>query len=170
MDSSLCSLNKNSADNGKAPKVAVINGPNINMLGIREPGFYGCEKWSEIELRLKEMAKRLGINLVFFQSNHEGAIVDFIQEVIKEIDGVVINPAAYTKTGYAILDALTSVDIPFVEVHLSNIYSRGGWHQESIFSCKAIGQITGFKGYVYDLGLMAISNFIGKKHMSESGS
>jgi 3-dehydroquinate dehydratase-2 len=166
MDSRLCSLKKESANKEKEWSVAVINGPNINMLGIREPDIYGCEKWSAIEHRLKEMATGLGINLVFFQSNHEGAIVDFIQEVIQKIDGVIINPAAYTKTGYAILDALTSIDIPFVEVHMSNIFSRGGWHSESIFSCKAIGQITGFKGYVYDLGLLAISNFISKKHMS----
>lgn len=139
--------------------IAVINGPNINILGIREPTFYGKETWDSIECRLKELAVELDVKVVFFQSNHEGAIVDFIQENLEAIDGVVINPAAYTNTGYAILDVLTSIDIPFIEVHLSNIFLRGGWHSESIFASKAIGQIIGFRGIVYDLALRAIRDF-----------
>jgi len=152
--------------NKKDTTIAIINGPNINLLGIREPGVYGSETWADIELRLKEIASSLNISLLFFQSNHEGFIVDFIHENLNCIDGVVINPAAYTKTGYAILDALNSISIPFVEVHLSNIFQRGGWHSESIFADKAVGHVIGFKGYVYDLGLMAIHNFIVKQQGS----
>ncbi len=145
---------------GESLTIAVVNGPNINILGIRETDIYGEETWEIIELRLKELAVVLNVKVVFFQSNHEGCIVDFLQVNLRNIDGIVINPAAYTKTGYAILDALTSIDIPFIEVHLSNIMSRGGWHSKSIFTSKAIGQIIGFKGFVYDLGLRAIKDFI----------
>ncbi len=143
--------------------IAVVNGPNINILGIREPDVYGRENWDNIGLRLKGLAQQLGVKLTFFQSNHEGCIVDFIQQNLDSLDGIVINPAAYTKTGYAILDALTSIDIPFVEVHISNIYSRGGWHAESIFSSNAKGLIIGFKGYGYELGLRALYNYLNIK-------
>ncbi len=160
-----CSINFEGAGENETDcaTIAIINGPNINILGIREPDFYGKELWTDIELRLKKKAAEVGVNLLFFQSNHEGLIVDFIQENLKRIVGIVINPAAYTKTGYAILDAITSIDIPFVEVHISNIYERGGWHSDSIFAEKALGQIVGFKGFGYDLGLMAISGFIKNK-------
>ena len=147
--------------------IAVINGPNINILGVRERHIYGSETWDNIENRLKNIEKDTGVKLIFFQSNHEGYIVDFIQENLMNIDGVVINPAAYTKTGYAILDALISINIPFIEVHLSNIYSRGGWHQDSIFVEKAIGQIVGLKGFGYDLGVMGIINFLNSNSINE---
>ncbi|HEX3030294.1 MAG TPA: type II 3-dehydroquinate dehydratase [Clostridia bacterium] len=143
--------------------ISVINGPNINMLGVREPQHYGSETWPDIEHRLENLAKEHGVDISFFQSNHEGAIVDYIQDNIYKIDGVVINPAAYTKTGYAILDALTSIKLPFVEVHLSNIFSRGGWHAESVFAEKAIGHVIGFRGYGYELGLMALMKHINIK-------
>lgn len=96
----------------------------------------------------------------FFQSNHEGAIIDFIQNHLTFLDGIVVNPASLSGTGYGILDALLAVNIPYVEVHLSNIYSREEWHQKSIFASKAVGQIVGFKGFGYELGLMALHNFI----------
>jgi 3-dehydroquinate dehydratase II len=144
------------------PVIAIINGPNMNLLGLREPCFYGSETLKTIESHLKIMATGLGVQLIFFQSNYEGAIVDFVQENLKIIDGVILNPAAYTKTGYAILDSLTSVNIPFVEVHLSNIASRGEWHSDSLFMSKSIGYIVGFGGFVYDLGLLAINNFLNK--------
>ncbi|MEC0090213.1 type II 3-dehydroquinate dehydratase [Paenibacillus macquariensis] len=152
-----------SLDENKSITIAVINGPNINKLGIREPGFYGIETWNDIELRLKKLGNQLSIKLVFFQSNHEGYLVDFIQDHLSTIDGIVINPAAYTKAGYAILDAITAIDIPFVEIHLSNIYERGGWHSQSIFAEKAVGHIVGFKGYGYDLSLIAIHNVLKNK-------
>lgn len=151
------------AGENKIPNIAVINGPNINILGVREPSYYGKETLSAIKLKLNRLAVELGVELVWFQSNHEGAMVDFIQENLNSIDGIVLNPAAYTKTGYAILDAITSIDIPFVEVHLSNIFARGGWHAESIFAIHAVGHVIGFKGFVYELGLRAINDYIKKR-------
>lgn len=144
----------------KRKTIAVINGPNINILGIREQKYYGSETLENIETHLKKLAEELQVDIMLFQSNHEGEIVDFIQKNLFTIDGIVINPAAYTKTGYAILDSLTAVNIPFIEVHLSNIFARGDWHAESIFSSRAIGSIVGLKGFVYDLGLRGIVNYI----------
>lgn len=140
--------------------IVVVNGPNINLLGKREPKYYGYETWNAIEKRLLDMAEELDINIDFFQSNYEGDIVEFIQKNMDKFQGVIINPAAYSKNGYAILDSLTASEIPFVEVHLSNIFFRGEWHAESIFSKNAVGQIIGFKSYVYDLGMRAIVNHI----------
>lgn len=160
MNSGSASLLKSGYQENRNVTIAIINGPNINILGIREPDVYGAETWETIALRLQKLADELGVKLLFYQSNHEGYIVDYIQENLTEIDGIIINPAAYTKNGYAILDALTTVDIPFVEVHLSNIFARGGWHAESIFAEKAIGQVIGFNGFVYDLGLMALHHFL----------
>lgn len=144
-------------------KIGIINGPNINILGIRETGVYGEETWSHIEEQLKKQAKNLDVELIFYQSNHEGNIVDFIQDHLRVLDGVVINPAAFTKGGYSILDALTAIDLPFVEVHLSNIFARGGWHAETVFAEKAIGHINGFQGDVYGLGLQAIYQYLMKR-------
>jgi 3-dehydroquinate dehydratase II len=164
------SKKNNELNSSKEPStIAIINGPNINILGIREPDIYGNETWDNIEEHLKDLGVELGVRLIFFQSNHEGFIVDFLHENLKTITGVVINPAAYTKTGYAILDALTSIDIPFVEVHLSNIFERGGWHAESIFADKAVGHVIGFKGFVYDLGLRAVIDFINRKSKNIKG-
>ncbi len=150
-------------------KIAVINGPNINILGVREPEIYGKASWNQIEKELKKEALKLNLDIVFFQSNHEGDIVDFIQENLFFLDGVVINPAAFTKTGYSILDALTATGIPFVEVHLSNINARESWHAETIFSSKAAGHINGFQSYSYILGLYGLNHIISKEDsMDES--
>ncbi|MGE5632556.1 MAG: ROK family protein [Caulobacteraceae bacterium] len=150
------------ASKDRRSRIAVINGPNMNLLGIREKLFYGSETLSSIESGIKSLSEELHVDVVFFQSNHEGCIIDFIQNNMFMIDAVVINPAAYTKTGYGILEALNSADMPFVEVHLSNIYSRGGWHAESIFAEKAVGQIVGFKSDVYYEGLRAIVSYLEK--------
>ncbi|MBR5125461.1 MAG: type II 3-dehydroquinate dehydratase [Oscillospiraceae bacterium] len=111
--------------------ILVINGPNINMLGIREPGIYGRNSFSELLKLLEDTAIALGIHIEQFQSNHEGAIVDKIQETYGKVDGIVINPAAYTHTSIAILDALKSVGIPAVEVHISDVDSRESFRQIS---------------------------------------
>ena len=132
------------------------------MLGIREPETYGHVTWKDTEEELEKQAGKLGVELIFFQSNHEGEIVDFIQKNLVHIDGVVINPAAFTKAGYSVLDALTAIKLPFVEVHLSNIFARGGWHAETIFAEKAIGHMNGFQSDVYGLGLQAIYQFLVK--------
>lgn len=141
-------------------KIAVINGPNINILGKRETSIYGDESWTSIEKKIQQLGQQLNMDVLFFQSNHEGSIVDFIQQHMTGLAGVVINPAALTKTGYSILDALTAQKTPYVEVHLSNIVSRGGWHAESIFTENAVGFIMGFKGQVYELGLLAIHSHL----------
>lgn len=108
------------------------------------------------------MGQNLGIEFIFYQSNHEGNIVDFIQEQMDVIDGIVINPAAFTKAGYSILDALTAIELPYVEVHLSNIFARGGWHAESIFTPKAVGLICGFQEDGYVLGVQELFSFLNK--------
>lgn len=141
-------------------KIAIINGPNINILGKREPSVYGIEDWGSIEKKVKNVGELLNVELLFYQSNHEGDIVDFIQQNMEELSGVVINPAALSKTGYSILDALNAMPIPYIEVHLSNIISRGGWHSESIFTETAMGFIMGLKGYVYELGIQAIDHYL----------
>lgn len=122
-------------------KILVINGPNINMLGIREPGIYGKSTFADLLTLLQETAEELGIEIMQYQSNHEGCIVDKIQWAYGNVDGIVINPAAYTHTSVAILDALKSVSIPAVEVHISDVDSREAFRQISyagLACCKTI--------------------------------
>ena len=130
-------------------KVLVINGPNLNMLGIREPDIYGAKTFKDLEEFIKKSADDLGIDVSLFQSNHEGEIVDIIQSAYNVFDGIVINPAAYTHTSVAILDALKSVCIPTVEVHISDISTRESFRQFSYVSLIAKKTICGhgFDGY-----------------------
>lgn len=130
-------------------KILVINGPNINMLGIREPGIYGKNTFADLLALLQETAQELGIHVEQFQSNHEGDIVDKIQWAYGNVDGIVINPAAYTHTSVAILDALKAVSLPAVEVHISDVDSRESFRQISyagMACCKTI-KGHGFEGY-----------------------
>ena len=130
-------------------KILVINGPNINMLGIREPDVYGSQSFKALEEFIKQSAQELGISVSLFQSNHEGEIVDIIQAAYGVYDGIVINPAAYTHTSAAILDALKAVGIPTVEVHISDISKREAFRQFSYVSMVAKKTICGhgFEGY-----------------------
>ncbi len=130
-------------------KIYVINGPNLNMLGIREPDIYGKEDFAALERSIREWAKEMGLEVSLFQSNHEGEIVDIIQSAYGVFDGIIINPAAYTHTSIAILDALKSVGIPTVEVHLSDITSREDFRKHSYVSMAAKKTICGlgFEGY-----------------------
>lgn len=130
-------------------KLLVINGPNLNMLGIREPDIYGAQTFAALEDFIRESAKELKIDVTLYQSNHEGAIVDVIQAAYKKYDGIIINPAAYTHTSVAILDALKAVAIPTVEVHLSDINSREEFRKHSYVSLIAKKTICGlgFDGY-----------------------
>lgn len=141
-------------------KILVINGPNINMLGIREPDIYGKNTYSQLLEYIEGYAKERGVEVSFFQSNHEGAIVDEIQNAFKKFDAIIINPAAYTHTSVAILDALKSVGIPTAEVHISDVDSRESFRQKSFVGLYAEVTIKGrgFKGYTD-----AIDWFIRKK-------
>ncbi len=138
-------------------KILVINGPNINMLGIREKNVYGTESYEGLVNYIKECASPLNVEVSFFQSNHEGAIVDEIQKAYEVYDGIVINPAAYTHTSVAILDALKAVSIPTVEVHLSNVNEREEFRRFSYVSLYAEKVIVGkgFLGYKEALEYLA---------------
>lgn len=130
-------------------KILVLNGPNINMLGIREPDIYGKQTFADLVALLERTAEALGIEVEQYQSNHEGCIVDKIQEAYGKIDGIVINPAAYTHTSVAILDALKSVAIPAVEVHISNVDTRESFRQTSYTGmyCEKTIKGQGLDGY-----------------------
>lgn len=131
-------------------KILVINGPNLNMLGIREPDIYGRKTYDDLLSYIKEEAEKLGVTVEFYQSNHEGDIVDKIQSAYGNTDGIVINPAAYTHTSIAIPDALKAVGIPTVEVHISDISSREAFRRISYVSPVALKTIAGkgFEGYI----------------------
>ena len=133
--------------------ILVINGPNLNNLGKRDASMYGTTTLAEIENDISAKAAELGVETKFFQSNHEGAIVDYIQESSAGADGVILNAGALTQVGYSILDALLDSGLPFIEVHLSNIHARERFRQRSVFASKAIGQMAGFgpSGYIYAL-------------------
>ncbi|MZQ84265.1 type II 3-dehydroquinate dehydratase [Paenibacillus sp. 5J-6] len=137
-------------------KVLVINGPNLNMLGIREPGVYGTVSLSVIIQGLTELAEVLSVEIESFQSNHEGHIIDKIHEAFGTKDGILINPGAFTHYSYAIRDALSSVQLPTVEVHLSNIHKREEFRHHSVTAPVVIGQISGFGVQSYELGLRAL--------------
>jgi 3-dehydroquinate dehydratase-2 len=138
-------------------KILVINGPNLNMLGIREPEIYGKQDFKALEAYIKSSAEELGHTVTLFQSNHEGEIVDVIQSAYGVFDGIVINPAAYTHTSVAILDALSAVAIPTVEVHLSDINAREEFRRHSYVSMIAKKTICGlgFEGYLKALEYFA---------------
>jgi len=137
--------------------ILVIHGPNLNMLGKREPEVYGKATLDDINAALKETANRLGVYVEAFQSNHEGAIVDKIQEIMTSHQGLIINPGAYTHTSVAIRDALLLLSMPVVEVHLSNIYKREPFRHHSMVAGVATGQISGLgsDGYILALEYLA---------------
>jgi 3-dehydroquinate dehydratase-2 len=138
-------------------KILVIHGPNLNILGKREKSIYGEKTLQEIDAMLKKEAKALGVDVVTFQSNHEGALVDFIQEHADSARGIIINPGALTHYGFSLLDALVDSKLPVIEVHLSNIYHREEWRAKSIIAPIAQGQISGlgWRGYVAALQVLA---------------
>ena len=141
-------------------KIAIIQGPNLNMLGIREPHIYGSMSLEQIHDQLKNAAAQNGIEVEFFQSNLEGEIVDRIQECLGTVDGIMINPAAYSHTSIAIKDALSAVSMPVVEVHISNIYKREEFRQKSITAGASTGVISGFGPFGYHMGLIALMQII----------
>lgn len=141
-------------------KIAVIHGPNLNMLGRREPELYGDFSLETIDDRLESLARSLGVETSTFQSNGEGALVDYIQREGEGVDGFLINAGAYTHTSVALRDALLSVNRPFVEVHLSNVYAREEFRHRSFLADKAVGSVVGFGMDSYLLGLRGLVDFL----------
>jgi len=138
-------------------KIMVIHGPNLNMLGKREPEIYGKETLDEINAKIEDLAEKLGIDVETFQSNHEGKIIEKIQKTSGICKGLIINPAAFTHTSIAIRDALLLLNIPIIEIHLSNIYKREPFRRKSMISDVVTAQITGFGVQGYIMALKAIA-------------
>ncbi len=143
-------------------KIVVINGPNLNMLGTREPGIYGIESLTDIEGQMRDRAADKGVELDFYQSNHEGELIDRVQEC-RLADCIIINAGALTHYSVSLHDALRSVDVPVIEVHLSNIYQREEFRHRSLISAVAVGGIFGFGAYSYLLALDAAMAVCGSK-------
>ncbi|MBE9157291.1 type II 3-dehydroquinate dehydratase [Nodosilinea sp. LEGE 06152] len=141
-------------------RVQVIHGPNLNMLGLREPGIYGSQTLATIEAMLVQQSGQIGAALRFFQSNSEGALVDCVQACYGQQDGILINPGAYTHTSVAIRDAIAAVGLPTVEVHLSNIHKRESFRHHSYIAAVAVGQICGFGPDSYRLGLHGLVQYL----------
>jgi len=143
-------------------KILVINGPNLNLLGEREPGYYGTDTLASINADLEKKAAELGTEIEFYQSNHEGAIIDRLHAARANanggIDAIVLNAGAYTHYSYAIRDAIAAIKLPVVEVHLSNIHARDAFRETSVIAPVCAGQISGFGAYSYTLGLYAAVN------------
>ena len=143
-------------------KILIINGPNLNMLGIREPEKYGLLTLADIEKDLYAASFELGVDVETFQSNSEGAIIDKIQQAFNNFDGIVINPGGYTHTSVAIRDAISSVNLPTVEVHMTNIHAREEFRHKSFIAPVCVGQIMGFGKNSYKLGLKALCEYLKK--------
>lgn len=141
-------------------RIAVLHGPNLNLLGQREPSTYGTATLADIDRELETLAEALGVSVTSRQSNVEGEIVDYIQRTSSEVDGFVINAAAYTHTSIAIRDVLLAVGKPFVEVHLSNVHAREAFRHHSYLSDRAVGIVVGFGVDSYLLGLRGLVSFL----------
>lgn len=133
--------------------ILVINGPNLNMLGMRKPEIYGTATLADIEGDMALLAKELGVQIAFFQSNHEGAIIDRLQEARQVYDYILLNAGAYTHTSVAIRDAIESCEVPTIEIHLSNIHAREAFRHDSLIAPVCVGQITGFGALGYQMAL-----------------
>ncbi|WP_018293601.1 type II 3-dehydroquinate dehydratase [Mariprofundus ferrooxydans] len=151
----------------KTLRILVLHGPNLNMLGTREPGHYGNQTLAEITNNMHTLAESLDIEIENFQSNHEGVLVDRIQQAVSEdVDGIVINPAAYTHTSIALRDALLATALPFIEVHLSNIHQRESFRHHSMLADAAAGVIAGFGATSYLLALRGLNDLLRIQHIN----
>lgn len=140
--------------------IAIISGPNLNLLGKREPGIYGTETLASIEQEIAKEAQSLGTDIDFFQSNHEGAIIDALHAAMDNADGVVLNAGAYTHYSYAIRDAIAAIKIPVVEIHMSNVNAREEFRRTSVIAPVCRGTIAGFGKNSYLLGLKAVYDIV----------
>ena len=148
---------------GERERIAVVNGPVLNLLGMRETSVYGEIDLTGIEKRLGERARELGVEIEFFQSNHEGAILDYLQAMIGRVSGIVLNPAGLTHTSVALRDALLATSVPFVEVHISNIFSRETFRSKSLTADISSGLITGMGWYGYVLALEGLVQLLERR-------
>lgn len=144
-------------------RILVMNGPNLNLLGQRQPDIYGTATLADIEAACKAEAEKLGQVLAFYQSNHEGALIDRLHDARGDMDGVVLNAGAYTHTSVALMDAIVGTGLPVVEVHMSNVHAREQYRHRSWISPVAIGQIAGFGPAVYPLALGALARYLGQE-------
>lgn len=142
-------------------KVMVLNGSNLNLLGVREPELYGTGTLADIEATCHGVAPSLQMEIDFRQTNHEGVLVDWVHEALQGCAGLVINAGAYARTSLALLDAVKGIRLPVIEVHMTNIYQRESYRPPSYLSYGALGVISGFGAYVYPMGLMALRNALG---------
>ena len=145
-------------------KVLYLNGPNLNMLGIREPTIYGALTLKQIEHQVQEKAQELGIQIEFRQSNHEGSLIDWIHEASGIFEAIILNAGAYTHTSIAIRDAVSSIKVPVVEIHLSNVHAREEFRKKSFIAPVCAGVIAGFGAESYTLALIAVSGLLAKQH------
>ncbi len=141
-------------------KIAVVNGPVLNLLGTREPFIYGDIDLKGLEKRIEERAAELGVQVEFFQSNHEGAILDYLQSLVGKVSGIILNPGGLTHTSVTLRDSLLAIDIPFVEIHLSNIFDREYFRTKSLISDISVGFISGLGWFGYILALEGILEFL----------
>lgn len=141
-------------------RILVVNGPNLNLLGKREPGVYGAQTLEGVETTIMQLADELGVEVAFFQSNHEGAIIDRLHGAINDVDGVVINPGALTHYSYALRDAIAAIGMPVVEVHISNVHGRESFREHSVTASVCAGQVSGFGVASYGVGLRALVEIV----------
>ncbi|MCM3784126.1 type II 3-dehydroquinate dehydratase [Neobacillus mesonae] len=141
-------------------RILVLNGPNLNMLGVREPGIYGNQSLQAIEEMLRAQAEKLSVSITFYQSNHEGELIDRIHASLGEVDGILLNAGAFTHYSYAIRDALAAVKIPTIELHLSNVHKRESFRHTSVIAPETIGIISGFGAYSYEHALNAMNRYL----------
>ena len=147
----------------RASKILVLNGPNLNLLGRREPGHYGAVTMEEINTRLEELAAADGVTLETMQSNAEHELINFVQTAAGDVDFIIINPAAFTHTSVGLRDALLAVEIPFIELHLSNVQAREEFRRHSYFSDVAVGVISGLGPIGYELALRAAVRYLAER-------